>query len=166
VCADTSTFLPDRQLDEDVNALLRFQGGGKGVLTVSQIATGEENGLRVRVYGSEGAMAWAQEDPNYLHVYRHGKPRETLSRGRSEYLSPDAMNATRIPWGHPEGYLEAFANIYTGAIEAIRAHIDGKPIAPAQYTFPTVHDGVRGMRFIQTAVESAKRGGAWLKMPA
>ena len=165
VCADTSTFLPDRRLDEDVNALIRLQNGGKGVLTVSQVATGEENGLRIRVYGSEGAVIWSQENPNYLEVYRHGKPRETLSRGRAEYLAPAAMEATRIPWGHPEGYLEAFANIYGGAIAAIRRSVDGDPLPSSEYDFPTVYDGVRGLRFIYAAVDSASRGGAWVKLP-
>lgn len=162
ICADKSIFLPDRSLDEDVNALLRFRSGGKGVLTVSQIATGEENGLRLRAYASEGAVLWAQENPNYLEVYRHGKPRETMSRGRSEYLAPAAMKATRVPWGHPEGYLEAFATIYVGAIDAIRRHIEGHPIAPADYEFATVQDGLRGMRFIAKAVESADAGGVWV----
>jgi predicted dehydrogenase len=164
VSADLSTFLPDRTLDEDVNALLRFQSGGKGVLTVSQVATGEENGLRLRVYASKGAILWSQENPNYMEVYRHGQPRETLSRGRTEYLDPSATAVTRTPWGHPEGYLEAFANIYAGAIEAIRSHVDGKPIPPSNYDFPTVHDGVRGMRFIYASVESAKKSGAWVSL--
>jgi predicted dehydrogenase len=164
VSADLSTFLPDRQLDEDVNALLRFQNGGKGVLTVSQVATGEENGLRLRVYASKGAILWAQENPNYMDVYRHGRPRETLSRARSEYLDSSATAATRTPWGHPEGYLEAFANIYGGAIDAIRRHIDGRPVPPADYDFPTVRDGVRGMRFIYASVESSKKGGAWVSL--
>ena len=164
VCADKSTFLPDRALDEDINALLRFGGGGKGVLTVSQIATGEENGLRLRVYGSKGAVLWEQENPNYLRVYRHGRPRETLTRGRSEYLAPAAMAATRIPWGHPEGYLEAFANIYIGAIDAIRRHIDGRPMNRTEYEFPTVHDGMRGMRFIYKAIESADGGASWVAL--
>ncbi len=162
--ADLTTFLPDRTLDEDVNALLRLEGGGKGVLTVSQVATGEENALRLRVYASKGAIAWSQERPNYLELFRHGQPRETLSRGRSEYLAPEAMAATRVPWGHPEGYLEAFANIYGGAIAAIRRHLDGRPMPPSEYDFPTVHDGVRGMRFVYASVESAKRGGAWLPL--
>jgi predicted dehydrogenase len=162
VCADKSIFLPDRTLDEDINALLRFAGGGKGVLTVSQIATGEENGLRLRVYGSKGAVLWEQENPNYLRLYRHGRPRETLTRGRSEYLAPAAMAATRIPWGHPEGYLEGFANIYIGAIHAIRRHIDGNPMSRAEYEFPSVHDGVRGMRFIYKAIESADSGAVWV----
>jgi predicted dehydrogenase len=165
VCADASTFLPDRRLDEDVNALLRLEGGGKGVLTVSQVATGEDNGLSLRAYASEGAVLWSQESPNELQVYRHGKPRETLRRGHSEYLAPAATGATRIPWGHPEGYLEAFANIYAGAVDAIRRHIDGHPLPPAQYDFPTVHDGVRGMRFIYAAIESSRRGGAWVVLP-
>jgi predicted dehydrogenase len=164
VCADKSIFLPDRTLDEDINALLRLRGGGKGVLTVSQIATGEENGLRLRVYGSRGAVSWEQENPNYLRLYRHGRPRETLTRGRSEYLAPAAMAATRIPWGHPEGYLEAFANIYIGAIDAIRRHIDGKPMNRAEYEFPTVDDGVRGMRFIDKAIESADGGAVWVTL--
>jgi predicted dehydrogenase len=164
VSADLSTFLPDRQLDEDVNALLRFRSGGKGVLTVSQVATGEENGLRLRVYASKGAILWAQENPNYMDVYRHGQPRETLSRGRSEYLDSAATAATRTPWGHPEGYLEAFANIYGGAIDAIRRHVDGNPKASSDCDFPTVHDGLRGMRFIYAAVESAKKNGAWVSL--
>ena len=165
ICADKSVFLPDRVLDEDINALLRFQGGGKGVLTISQVATGEENGLTLRVYGSEASLRWAQENPNYLHVYRHGKPRETLTRGRAEYLSKDAMAGSRIPWGHPEGYLEAFANIYAGAVEAIRRYIDGAPMPAAEYNFPTVYDGLRGMHFIYKAIESADKGAAWVKLP-
>jgi len=164
VCADLTTFLPDRTLDEDVNALLRLKGGGRGVLTVSQVATGEENALRLRVYGSKGAVVWSQENPNYMEIYRHGKPRETLSRGRAEYLAPAAMAVTRTPWGHPEGYLEAFANIYGGAIDAIRRHVDGKPLPSSEYDFPTVHDGVRGLKFIYTAVESARKGGVWTRL--
>ena len=166
ICADTSVFLPDRKLDEDVNALMRFEGGGKGVLTVSQIACGEENGLRLRVYGSEGAISWEQENPNYLHVYRHGKPRETLSRGHAEYLCAEATAVTRIPTGHPEGYLEGFANVYLAAVAAIRRHIAGNPMTPAEYRFPTVYDGLRGMQFIYKAVESAEKGAVWVPMPA
>jgi predicted dehydrogenase len=165
ICADKSTFLPDRRLDEDANVLLRLRGGGKGILTVSQIATGEENGLRLRVYAERGAVLWAQEEPNSLHLYRHGQPRQTLTRGRSEYLAPEAMASTRIPWGHPEGYLEAFANIYMAVAGAIRRHIEGRPLAPAEYDFPTVHDGRRGVQFIHRAVESANAGAAWVDLP-
>ena len=162
LCADTSTFLPDRRLDEDANVLLRFKGGGKGILSVSQIATGEDNNLSLRVYGSEGAVLWRQETPDSLHIYRYGKPREVLSRGRREYLSDAATANTRIPKGHPEGYLEAFANIYRGVISAVRAHIDGQPVPANGLDFPTAHDGLRGMQFIYAAVESAKNGSRWV----
>lgn len=163
LCADKSTFLPDRTLDEDVNMLLRFRGGGKGVLTISQVATGEENGLILRVYGSKGAILWAQENPNYLSVYRYGEPRQVLTRGQG-YLSEPAKACTRIPTGHPEGYLEAFATVYCGIVRAIRRHIDDQPLRPEEYDFPTVHDGLRGMRFIQQAVDSSKRGAVWLTL--
>ena len=163
LCADKSTFLPDRQLDEDVNALLRFKGGGKGMLTISQIATGEENGLTLRVYGSEGAILWAQENPNYLQFYKYGQPRQTLTRGQ-EYLSDPAKGSTRIPTGHPEGYLEAFATIYCGVAEALRRHIEGNPMKTEEYDFPTVYDGLRGMQFISKAVQSATEGSVWIEM--
>mgnify|MGYP001462732057 CR=1 FL=1 len=161
--ADKSTFLPDRKLDEDVNTLLRFKGGGKGVLTISQVATGEENSLTLRVYGSKGAIKWAQENPNYLELYRYGEPRQTLTRGQG-YLSDTAKACTRIPTGHPEGYLEAFATIYCGVVRAVRGHLDGKPINPSQYDFPTVDDGLRGMQFIDKAVESCNKGSTWVEM--
>ena len=164
ICADKSTFLPNRTLDEDANVLLRFRGGGKGVLTISQIATGEENGLRLRVYASEGAILWAQEEPNSLGVYRYGQPRQTLTRAQAGYLSEDASAVTRIPPGHPEGYLEAFATIYSGAVEAIRGYLDGAPLATEEYDFPTVYDGLRGMEFITRAVESSEKGSVWVKM--
>jgi predicted dehydrogenase len=161
--ADKSTFLPDRVLDEDVNMLLRLRGGGKGVLTISQVATGEENGLALRVYGSQGAVTWAQENPNYLGVYRYGEPRQVLTRGQG-YLSEPAKASTRIPTGHPEGYFEAFATVYCGVVRAIRRSIDGQPMRPEEYEFPTVHDGLRGMRFIHQAVESSSRGAVWVPL--
>ena len=163
LCADKSHFLPDRKLDEDANILLRLKGGGKGVMTISQIATGEENALRLRVYGSEGAIRWEQENPNYLDLFRYGKERQTLTRG-SGYLTDVAAESTRIPVGHPEGFLEAFANIYVGAVEAIRRHIDGKPMKTEKYNFPTVYDGLRGMAFIYAAVESAAKGSKWVDL--
>ncbi len=163
LCADRSTFLPDRMLDEDVNALLRLKSGGKGVLSISQVATGEENGLTLRVYASKGAIKWRQEDPNYLELYRYGEPRQTLTRGQG-YLSEAASAASRIPTGHPEGYLEAFAQIYVGVIEAVRRYIDGNPMKPEEYEFPTVHDGLRGMQFIHKAVESCEKGSVWVDM--
>jgi predicted dehydrogenase len=164
LCADKSTFLPDRALDEDVNALLRFKNGGKGVLTISQVATGEENGLRLRVYGSEGAVLWDQEQPNEMRLYRYGKPRQILTRGHAEYLSEAATAVTRIPVGHPEGYLEAFAAVYADAIRAVRRHIDGNRMQPSESLFPTVHDGLRGLQFITKAVESWEAGSKWVRL--
>jgi len=164
ICADKSTFLPDRELDEDVNVLLHLTGGGKGVLTISQIATGEENNLWIRVYASRGAIVWRQENPNYLEVYRYGEPRQTVTRA-SGYLSDAAQDCTRVPTGHPEGYLEAFATIYCGAVEAIRRHIDGRPMNTEEYNFPTVYDGLRGMQFISKAVESSDKGAVWVDLP-
>ncbi len=163
LCADKSTFLPDRLLDEDVNALLRFKGGGKGVLAISQVAPGEENGLKIRIYGSKGAIVWAHENPNYMEVYKIGEPRTTITRA-SGYLSDVAAAATRIPQGHPEGYLEAFATIYNGVTEAVRAYIDGEPLNTGEYNFPTVHDGLRGMQFIYSTAESCDKGSVWVKM--
>ena len=163
LCADKSTFLPDRQLDEDVNALLRFKGGGKGVLSISQVATGEENGLTLRVYAEKGAIKWAHENPNYLERYRYGEPRQTLARAQG-YLSEPAAASTRIPPGHPEGYLEGFATIYVGVTEAIRRYIDGNPMKTEEYDFPTVYDGLRGMQFIYKAVESCNNGSTWVSI--
>jgi predicted dehydrogenase len=164
MCADKSTFLPDRKLDEDVNILVRLAGGGKGIMTVSQIATGEENNLRIRVYASEGAILWEQENPNYLQVYHYNEPRQTLTRAHGEYLSEAATACTRVPTGHNEGYLEAFATIYCGVTEAIRRHVDGTRMKTEDYNFPTVHDGYRGMLFINKAVESADNGSTWVTL--
>ncbi len=164
LCADFSTFLPDRTLDEDANVLVRLKGGGKGVITVSQIATGEENALRIKVYASKGAVIWDQENPNYLSLFRYGKPREILTRGHAEYLSEVANRITRVPTGHPEGYLEAFANIYNDVTAAIRCHIDGFPMNSDEYSFPTVYDGLRGMKFITKAAESSHKGSVWVSM--
>lgn len=163
LCADTSTFLPDRQLDEDANILIRMESGGKGSISVSQIATGEENALRIKVYASKGAIIWDQENPNYMQVYRYGEPRQTYTRNAG-YVGDSSAAVCRVPTGHPEGYLEAFANIYTGVAEAVRAYIDGKPLDPAQYAFPTVEDGYRGMLFITKAVNSAAEGSVWLSL--
>jgi predicted dehydrogenase len=163
LCADKSTFLPDRKLDEDVNLLLRLKGGGKGVMTISQIATGEENALRIRIYTSNGSIGWEQENPNYLDLFRYDRPRQRLTRG-SGYLSKAASDVNRIPVGHPEGFIEAFANVYNAAVEAIRGHIEGRPIPREECIFPTVYDGLRGMEFIYRAVESCKRGSTWVSM--
>lgn len=164
LCADTSTFLPDRRLDEDANILIRLSGGGKGTIAVSQIATGEENALRLRVYAEGGAVIWDQENPNYLGLWRYGEPRQTLTRAAA-YMSPSSGAVTRVPGGHPEGYLEAFATIYRDAAALIRAHAAGSPVPIADYPVPSVRDGLRGMQFVAAAVESARKGSVWVRLP-
>jgi predicted dehydrogenase len=164
LCADRTTFLPDRKLEEDVNCLIRLEGGGRGVMIISQIATGEENNLRLRVYGSEAALLWEQENPNSLSIYRYGRPRQIVTRGHGEYLSPVASASTRLPAGHPEGYIEAFATIYCGLVEAIRRHIDERPMAPSEYDFPSARDGLRGLEFTYKGVESCDRGSVWVSL--
>lgn len=163
VCADVTTFMPGRKLDDDVNCLLRMKSGAKGAFIVSQACCGEENGLILRVYGTKGAIKWVQENPNYMELYRFGEPRRMLTRA-SGYLSDAAKEATRIPGGHPEGYLEAFGNIYLGAFDAMRAYIDGKPMQAEDYKFPTVRDGARGMELIYGVIESSKKGSIWVKV--
>ena len=163
LCADTSTFLPDRTLDEDANILIRLSGGGKGVVSVSQIATGEENALRLRAFAENGAFQWDQENPNYLGFARYGEPRQTMTRA-SGYLSGTSGAVTRIPTGHPEGYLEAFATIYRDTAALIRAHKEGAPVPVEDYLVPTVYDGLRGMQFVTAAVESASRGSTWVSL--
>ena len=163
ICADRSTYMPGRVLDEDVNVLLRLKNGGKGTITVSQIAVGQENALRIRIFGSKGALEWDQENPNYLYVYSFGEPRRIYTRA-SGYLGPEAAGVTRVPTGHPEGYLEAFANIYTGFAEAVRAAADGSPVGDISLKVPGIKDGVRGMEFIAKAVDSCEKGSVWIKM--
>lgn len=164
LCADMATFAPRRKLDDDSNVLLRFKRGGKGVLTVSQCAVGEENGFRLRVFASRGAILWQQEDPNYLQVYWWGKPRRELTRANDKYMSKVSNAYCRLPKGHPEGFIEAFANLYCDIAEAVRRALDGKPMKTKDYGFPTVYDGLRGMQFITQSVKSNAAGGVWMKM--
>ncbi|KAB2643761.1 MAG: Gfo/Idh/MocA family oxidoreductase [Verrucomicrobia bacterium] len=161
ICADLSTFVPGRRLDDDGSILLRYHGGAKGILHASQICVGEENALSIRVYGEKGGLEWHQENPNALIVKHLDKPREVYLRGNG-YLSDAAKKITRIPTGHPEGYLEAFGNIYREAFRAIDAEVNGKAI-PKDVDFPTIDDGVEGMVFIETAVKSSALGAKWLK---
>lgn len=163
VSADLATVVPGRLLDDDGAVLLRFDGGARGVLLASQIEIGNENNLRIRIHGSEGSLSWRQEEPNLLlHAPADGPARE-LRRGNG-YLSPSAQKATRIPPGHPEGYLEAFANVYLGVFEAIRAHQEGRPLGELEGQFPTVADGARGVRFIERVVESSAAEERWLEV--
>jgi len=161
VCADFTTFVKGRELEDDGNVLIRYKGGAKGVLYASQISAGEENGLTIRVYGEKGCLEWHQEDPNELIFKDQVRPRKIFRRGNN-YLSKNAANFTRIPAGHPEGFIEAFANVYREAIHAIKDGIEGK--RKSDYDFPTVEDGVIGMAFIETVVKSSTSKQKWVKM--
>ena len=163
LCADLTTFVKGRKLDDDGNILVRFKGGAKGVLHASQISVGDENNLNIRVYGEKAALEWYQEHPNELTVKYPDKPREIWRRGNG-YVGARAGGFTRIPAGHPEGYLEAFGNIYREAFRAIEAEVTGQP-RPKDLDFPTIDDGIEGMAFIETAVKSARRGAKWVKFP-
>lgn len=156
ICADLTTFVPGRALDDDGNLLLRFRGGARGVLIASQIEVGEENDLRLRVYGTKAGLRWRQEEPNELIVTRNDAPRTVYTRN-GPGLHQDALDAARIPPGHPEAFLEAFANVYAGVAASIRG---------AQGDHPTVEDGARGVRFIETTVASARSDAKWTPFPS
>lgn len=151
LCADLTAFVPGRRLDDDANLLLRLDGGVRGTLSCSQIACGEDNNLRVRIYGTKGGIEWQQQDPNRLLLKLPGADRRVLHTG-SAAMGVAARGATRTPAGHPEGYLEAFANIYRDFIADIRRTRRGE-VAVGGY--PTVHDGLRGLRFVAKCVESS-----------
>ncbi len=153
MCADLTTFVDGRALDDDGAALLRFEGGARGVLMASQIACGEENALKIRLYGEKGGIEWSQQEPNTLLVKWGDRPMEVVRAG-SGYLSDIAKFNTRTPGGHPEGYIEAFANIYRNFALTVQAKRRGEAIQSEWLDFPTVDDGVRGMQFIETVVES------------
>ena len=164
LCADLTTFVKGRQLDDDGNILVRFKGGAKGILHASQISVGEENALNIRTYGEKAGLEWKQEHPNQLIVKYPDRPTEIWGRGNGYLTSAAAKSATRIPAGHPEGYLEAFGNIYREAFRAIRAEVAGKA-QPKDLDFPTIADGVEGMAFIETVVKSSRAGARWIQFP-
>lgn len=161
LCADISIFVPGRKLDDDGNVLLRFNNGAKGILHASQIAAGEENNLNIRVYGEKGGLEWRQMEPNTLLVKWLDQATQVYRTGVGN-LYPETLAHFRIPAGHPEGYLEAFANIYRNFAICVRAHQDGKTPDPVFADFPSVSDGVRGMRFIERVIESGKSDQKWL----
>jgi len=160
LCADFSTFVAGRKLEDDANILLRLENGGKGTLVCSQVACGEENNLGIRIYGSKAGLEWHQQEPNSLLYKAQGKPWEVLRTGLG-YMGEEAKAATRVPPGHPEGYLEAFANIYKFAIADMRRAARGEAL---QGGYPGVRDGLRGMRFLTRAVESAQKGASWVEV--
>ena len=158
ICAELTSFVEGRRLDDDASMLLRLEGGARGTLVCSQIACGEENGLNFRLYGSQAGLEWHQQEPNTLLVKPAGKPWQRWRTGTG-YVGDAAASATRTPAGHPEGYLESFANIYRDVMTDIRRIQAGdRP----QLAFPGVEEGIRGMRFVQAAVDSSSRGAAWV----
>ena len=163
LAAELTTFAEGRALDDNVSVLLRFAGGAKGMLWASQVAPGNENALRLRLYGTTGGLEWEQEVPNRLWFTPFGEPRRLITRG-SAAAGESAKRVTRVPAGHPEGYLEGFANLYAEAAAAIRAAREGRPL-PAGVLFPTIEDGLEGMRFIDACVRSSSRNAAWVEMP-
>ncbi|MFL4468673.1 Gfo/Idh/MocA family protein [Tateyamaria armeniaca] len=162
LAADLDAFVPGRQVDDNGHVMLRFKGGAKGMLWCSQVAPGNENALRIRVYGDKGGLEWAQEDPNYLWHTPFGEPKRKITRNGAG-AGEAAARMSRIPPGHPEGYLEGFANIYSEAADAIEAHRTGTPLS-GDVIYPTIQDGLRGVEFIDACVRSSKRNAAWVDL--
>ncbi len=163
VCTMVNTVVRGRKLDDDSSMLLRFDNGASGVLLATQVAAGEENNLNIRIYGEKGGLEWRQEEPNTLVLKWLDKPKEILRAGW-DYLSDDAKKFIRTPAGHPEGYLEAFANIYRSFTNALHDYKPGKRINAEKYDFPDVNHGVRGMAFVETVVKSAQSTKKWVKI--
>ena len=162
LAADLQAFVPGRKVDDNAHVLLRFKGGARGMLWSSQVAPGNENALRLRVYGDKGGIEWSQEDPNYLWFTPFGEPKRLITRNGAG-AGDAAARMTRIPPGHPEGYLEGFANIYSEAAEAILAFREGRK-PPEGVVYPTVHDGLKGVRFVDACVRSSARNAAWIRL--
>jgi predicted dehydrogenase len=166
VCAELTTFVKGRLLDDDCNCLIKFDNGAKGVLHASQISIGEENNLAIWVHGEKASLEWHQEDPNYLHVRRMSKPEEVWKRG-NDYVaaySAAAARGTRLPFGHPEAFFEAFANNYFNFAATVRSVLDGTKPEPLALDFPGVVAGLRGLLFIETVVASSKSKQKWTAM--
>ena len=164
MCSELTAFIPGRELDDDGNNLIRFEGGAKGIIYASQISNGDENALNIRVYGTKASLEWHQEDPNDLIVKYANAPRKIYRRG-NHYLGEAAQNNSRTPFAHPEGFIEAFANVYLAAAQAIADKIDGNTPPEQGYDFPDATDGIAGLAFIETAVKSSGSDEKWLKFP-
>ena len=165
VCAELTTFVTGRRLDDDGSALFRMSAGAKGVLSASQVCTGAENGLRIAVFGSEGGIEWRQQEPNSLILLRPGQPVGTYRAGADvTYLDPNVRSMFITPSGHPEGFIEAFANVYQAFATRLRRGIDGAPASPATFDALDINVGVRGMEFIAAMVSSSQRGGVWTRL--
>jgi predicted dehydrogenase len=161
VSADLTTFVPGRRLDDNAHVLLRYQGGAKGVLTASQVAPGNYNGLSLKVYGAKGGLEWFGENPEHLRFTAYGEPTRMLVRGGAGN-GPEAARASRMPAAHPEGYIEGFANLYRDAATLIRARRSGAPPDRAALArVPDVVDGAKGICFVEAAVQSSRADGRW-----
>ena len=160
--ADIHTFVKGRLLDDNAQIMLRFKGGAKGAIWSSQVAVGNENNLKIRVFGENGGLEWRQEDPNYLYYTKFGHPTQKITRG-SGSASEDANKVTRIPPGHPEGYLEGFANIYSDVYKRLFAQTNQQNYDQSNDCYPTIYDGVEGMRFIETVLESNNNNSKWVE---
>jgi predicted dehydrogenase len=158
VCADLTTFGSGYELEDDANLLVHYEGGARGIIYSSQMSVGEENGLRVRIYGTKAGLDWRQENPNYLELLHGNGPVHVYRRG-NDYLDPIVKHASRLPFGHPEAFIEAFANIYLNAARTMAARIAGHKPGEFDTDFPTVQDGARGVHFIEKAIESGKKKG-------
>ena len=165
LCADLSVNIPGRTLDDDGNVLVRFKGGARGIIYASQVSNGDENDLTIRVYGTKKSLEWHQEEPNDLIVKDARSPRQVYRRG-NDYVTGAAAENTRIPFGHPEGFIEAFANVYNAAALAIRDERAGKFPRKSGYDYPDIRDGIIGMAFIETVVKSSKSKEKWIKFPS
>lgn len=162
ISADTTSFGSGYELEDDANILAHYQGGARGIIYSSQISVGEENGLRLRVYGTKAGLSWRQEDPSYLRIMYADRPEEVYKMG-NDYLAPSVKHNMRLPFGHPEAFIEAFANVYANAIRTMSARIAGEEPDPLDLDFPGVQDGARGVHFIHRAIESAEKH-EWLKV--
>ena len=160
--ADIHTFVKGRLLDDNAQIMLRFKGGAKGAIWSSQVAVGNENNLKIRVFGENGGLEWRQEDPNYLYYTKFGYPTQKITRA-SGSASEEANNVTRIPPGHPEGYLEGFANIYSDVYKRLFAQTNKQNYDQSNDCYPTIYDGVEGMRFIETVLESNNNNSKWVE---
>jgi predicted dehydrogenase len=160
--ADLYSFVEGRKLDDNVQVMLRFENNARGMLWASQVAPGNENALRIRIYGEKGGLEWSQEDPNYLWYTPLGHPKQLITRAGSG-ASEAAANVTRIPAGHPEGYLEGFANIYSDFADAVIAHRSGKK-ASSNKNYPGLTDGLSGVQFIEATIKSSQQNGKWIRL--
>ena len=160
--ADIHTFVKGRLLDDNAQIMLRFKKGAKGAIWSSQVAVGNENNLKIRIFGENGGLEWKQEDPNYLYHTKFGHPTQRITRGSSS-AGKEANEVTRIPAGHPEGYLEGFANIYSDVCKVLFAQINKQKYEHSNDCYPTIYDGIEGMRFIETVLESSKNNSKWVR---